>query len=79
MKFFRDNGLTIVLALLSALTIGGMFLTGWSVFNHELTEHGAFVLHLRYSAEAENAEAIIHGEPTTTMLSQGFKTNDQRS
>ncbi len=40
MKFVRDNGLTIVLVILSALTIGGMIVTGWFVFDHELTELG---------------------------------------
>jgi len=41
MKFLRDNGLTIVLAILTVSTISGMLLTGWSVHNHELAEHGA--------------------------------------
>lgn len=165
MKLLKDNGLTIVLVLLSIATIGGMMLTGWTVYNHELAEHGAaqiglsayatsghflsslfenwesefmqmsayvmltaflfqrgsaeskdpdgpsvvdedpsakaddidapwpvraggwarsvysyslgialaslfvltLVLHLRYSAEAENAQAMIHGQPTTSM------------
>ncbi|KQV36701.1 MULTISPECIES: DUF6766 family protein [unclassified Rhizobium] len=166
MKFVRDNGLTIVLVVLSAVTIGGMLLTGWFVFDHQLAEHGAgkmdlatyalsghflsslfenweseflqmsayvmltaflfqrgsaeskdpdeqsevnedpankasesqapwpvriggwarqaysyslgialvflftltFVLHLRYSAEAENAEAVMHGRAATSMI-----------
>jgi hypothetical protein len=41
MKFVRDNGLTIVLILLSAFTIVGMLLTGWFVYDRELVEHGA--------------------------------------
>jgi hypothetical protein len=41
MKFLKDNGLTIVLVFLSVATIGGMFLTGWFVYNHELAKHGA--------------------------------------
>ena len=41
MKFLKDNGLTIVLVVLSITTIGGMLLTYWSVYNHELAEHGA--------------------------------------
>ncbi len=166
MKFLKDNGLTIVLVVLSITTIGGMLLTGWSVYTHELAEHesaqiglGAyavsghflsslfenweseflqmsayvmltaflfqrgsaeskdpdgpaevdgdpadkagdpeapwpvriggwmrtaysyslgialaslfvltFVLHLKYSAEAENAEAVLHGQPATSMI-----------
>ncbi|CAN7695587.1 hypothetical protein LJR098_002413 [Rhizobium sp. LjRoot98] len=166
MKFLKDNGLTIVLIVLSVATVSGMVLTGWSVYNHELTEHGAaqiglgayaasghflsslfenweseflqmsayvmltaflfqrgsaeskdpdgpsevdrnpadkaadpeapwpvriggwmrtaysyslgtalaslfvltFVLHLKYSAEAENVQAVIHGQPTSSMI-----------
>ncbi|PZM15302.1 DUF6766 family protein [Rhizobium tubonense] len=41
MKFLHDNGLTIVLAALSLLTMGGMLVTGWSVYDHRLAEHGA--------------------------------------
>lgn len=165
MKTLRDNSLTIVLVTLSLLTIGGMLLTGWSVYDHELADHAAnltglaayaksghflsslfenweseflqmsayvmltaflfqrgsseskdpdepadqdedpalkqdhaeapwpvrvggfaqavyscslgialgflfvltFILHLRYSAEAENAEAVMHGQPTVSI------------
>lgn len=41
MRFLRDNGLTIVLAAVSLMTVIAMILTGWQVSNHELTEHGA--------------------------------------
>ena len=41
MRFLRDNGLTIVLVLASLATIFGMFLSGWSVYNDELKEHGS--------------------------------------
>lgn len=27
-----------------------------------------FVLHLKYSAEAENVQAVIHGQPTSSMI-----------
>ena len=37
----RDNGLTITLTALFALTIGAMSLTGWVAHNAFLTEHGA--------------------------------------
>jgi hypothetical protein len=40
MRILRDNGLTIVLVAASLATILGMFLTGWNVYNEELTEHG---------------------------------------
>jgi hypothetical protein len=39
MKVLKDNGLTIVLLLASAITIIGMLLTGLSVYNEELAEH----------------------------------------
>jgi hypothetical protein len=40
MSFWRDNGLSLVLFGASAVTIGGMFLSGWQVYDQELTEHG---------------------------------------
>jgi len=44
MKILKDNGLTIVLLLATAVTIIGMFLTGLTVYNDELAEHGAGVI-----------------------------------
>jgi len=41
MKFLRDNGLTIVLVSATILTLLGMVLTGESVYNNELSSHGA--------------------------------------
>jgi hypothetical protein len=41
MKFLRYNGLGIVLAIATALTIGGMLLSGWHVASQEALEHGA--------------------------------------
>ncbi|UXS40282.1 hypothetical protein FY150_11410 [Agrobacterium tumefaciens] len=46
MRLFRDNGLTIVLVLTSLLTIGGMLVTGWAVYNEELAQHQAVPLTL---------------------------------
>lgn len=40
MRFIRDNGLTIVLLVLSLSTIAGMLLTGWNVYKQQLLEHG---------------------------------------
>jgi hypothetical protein len=42
----RDNSLTIVLVTLSLFTIGGMLLTGWPVYDHELTDHAANLMGL---------------------------------
>ncbi|MBB4063890.1 DUF6766 family protein [Gellertiella hungarica] len=39
-QFLRNNGLTIVLLLASALTILGMLLSGWQVENEDLRRHG---------------------------------------
>ena len=39
-RFLRDNGLTIVLMLLFAVSIIGQFLTGWHVQNEQLQQHG---------------------------------------
>jgi hypothetical protein len=46
MRFLRDNGLSIVLGLATLTTIGGMFLTGWEVYNQELVDHDATSLGL---------------------------------
>jgi hypothetical protein len=40
MSLWRDNSLSIVLVTITLLTIVGMFLTGWQVFDQELGEHG---------------------------------------
>ena len=39
-KFFKDNGLTIVLAVLFLGSIVGHWLTGWNFQNQQLQEHG---------------------------------------
>lgn len=41
MRTLRDNGLSIILATASLLTIGGMLVTGYFVYYHELADHGA--------------------------------------
>jgi len=41
MRFLRDNGLTIVLVMLTVGSLAGMFLAGWSVHNDELSQHAA--------------------------------------
>lgn len=41
MKVLRDNGLTLVLLGAFALSLVGMFLTGWQAHNSELVAHGA--------------------------------------
>lgn len=39
-RFLRNNGLTIILLLATALSIGGMMLAGWKTENGELARHG---------------------------------------
>ena len=39
-KFFKDNGLTIVLVLLFLVSILGHWFTGWQFQNQQLQEHG---------------------------------------
>ncbi|HUQ38195.1 MAG TPA: DUF6766 family protein [Aestuariivirga sp.] len=46
MKLFRDNGLTIVLLLMFAFSLGGMALTGLAAFNAEQLEHGGRAISL---------------------------------
>jgi hypothetical protein len=52
MKTLRDNSLTIVLVTLSLLTIGGMLLTGWTVYDHELADHAANLVGLASYAKS---------------------------
>ena len=39
-RFFKDNGLTVVLMLLFAASIVGQWITGWAHENGELARHG---------------------------------------
>ena len=41
MKFFRENGLTITLFSLFALSLVGQYISGWHTFNEEELQHGA--------------------------------------
>ncbi len=46
MRSIKDNGLTIVLLVLTVATILGMLLTGWQVNNEEIAQHGGMPLSL---------------------------------
>ncbi|WP_080057232.1 DUF6766 family protein [Spirosoma aerolatum] len=39
-RFFRENGLSVVLLIITVLTLVGQTLVGWAVFNEELQEYG---------------------------------------
>lgn len=41
MRFFRNNGLTIVLMAIFLVTLAGMAISGLLAFNNEQSEHGA--------------------------------------
>ena len=45
-RFFRDNGLTIVLLLLFVASIVGHWITGWHFHNEQLQDHGQGADHL---------------------------------
>ena len=56
----RDNGLTIVLMLLFAISILGQWLAGWQVANRDAIRHGAPLLHpLDYAASPEFIAAVF--------------------
>jgi hypothetical protein len=60
MKFLRDNGLTIVLMLATAITVSGMLFTGFAVHNKELAEHHARALTL--------AEYVVSGHYLSALF-----------
>ncbi|MBO0953281.1 DUF6766 family protein [Fibrella forsythiae] len=43
-QFLRENGLSLVLVLLTLLTLGGQLLVGWHTFNDELSDYGQATL-----------------------------------
>ena len=60
MQILRDNGLTIVLSALTIVTIAGMVLTGWTVHNEEIAQHGGTALSLSdYSASGHFLSAVF--------------------
>lgn len=60
LRIIRDNGLTFVLVAFSIVTIGGMLLTGWGVYNEELVEHGGRQLGLlAYASSGHFLSAIF--------------------
>ena len=53
-RFFRNNGLTVVLLLLFLFSIIGQWLTGWRFENEELVRHGQQTLTLaEYARDAQ--------------------------
>lgn len=59
-SFFRNNGLTVVLMVLFALSITGQWLSGWRVANEELAEHGGRLMSLaHYTVSADFLSAVF--------------------
>jgi len=59
-KFFRDNGLTIVLMLLFLGSIIGQWLTGWRFENEELARHGERTLTLgQYATDPQFISTVF--------------------
>lgn len=59
-RFFRNNGLTIVLMLLFLGSIVGQWLTGWRFENEELARHGGHALTLgQYTRDAQFISTIF--------------------
>lgn len=59
-RFFKDNGLTIVLMLLFLGSILGQWLTGWRFQNAELAEHGEAALTLaQYATHPQFAATVF--------------------
>jgi hypothetical protein len=59
-RFFRNNGLTIVLMTLFAVSIIGQWLTGWRFENQELARHGGHALTLgQYTTDAQFLSTVF--------------------
>lgn len=59
-RFFKDNGLTIVLMALFAISIVGQWLTGWAVENESLHRHGEAALSpLAYLTDASFISTVF--------------------
>jgi hypothetical protein len=59
-KFFRNNGLTIVLMLLFLASIIGQLLTGWRVEAEDLVRHGKETVSLtQYAGDASFISAVF--------------------
>ncbi len=59
-RFFRDNGLSVVLLGLFALSFVGQYLTGWHQLNEEQQQHGQpTVSAIEYLGEGHFIEATF--------------------
>ena len=59
-RFFRDNGLSIVLFILFFLSLGGQYLTGRNEYNDDQIAHGQSVVgYVEYLGEGHFIEAVF--------------------
>jgi hypothetical protein len=59
-RFFKNNGLTVVLMLLFLISIVGHWLMGWRVENEELARHGGHALTLaQYTTDPQFISTIF--------------------
>ena len=59
-RFVRENALTLVMAVLFALSLAGQALAGWQVYNAEQVEHGAASVDVAtYLAGTHFGEAVF--------------------
>ena len=59
-RFFKNNGLTVVLMLLFLFSLVGQWLTGWRFENEELARHGKHALSLaEYAGDAQFIATIF--------------------
>lgn len=59
-KLVKDNGLSIVLLLITLISLGGQVIVGWHVFNQELSDYGHQPVNLlNYLSSGHCLEAIF--------------------
>lgn len=58
--FLRENGLSLVLLLITVLTLGGQIVVGWQEFNNELEDYGRVPLAFRaYLSSGHCIESVF--------------------
>lgn len=72
-RFFRDNGLTIVLMGLFLFSLVGQFFTGIAEFNEDRETHGkAEVSHVQYLGEGHFIEAVFENWESEFLQMSAF-------
>lgn len=72
-RFFRNNGLTIVLLAIFLLTLAGQFFTGFAEFNEDRKTHGKpEVSHTGYFGEGHFIEAVFENWESEFLQMSAF-------